>query len=69
MNRDWAEFQRRLADYLAAMQDEDLLVLESGFEELDESQGLMPCIQFVVWTGTRCAARCRRTITCTPTAH
>ncbi len=39
VNRDWAEFQRRLADYLAAMQDEDLLVLESGFEELDESQG------------------------------
>lgn len=51
VNRDWAEFQRRLADYLAAMQDEDLLVLESGFEELDESQGLMPCIQFVVWDG------------------
>ncbi|MBC2639033.1 MULTISPECIES: T3SS (YopN, CesT) and YbjN peptide-binding chaperone 1 [unclassified Rhodococcus (in: high G+C Gram-positive bacteria)] len=51
VNRDWAEFQRRLADYLAAMRDEDLLVLESGFEELDESQGLMPCIQFVVWDG------------------
>ncbi|MFC9552678.1 hypothetical protein ACFTWF_17705 [Rhodococcus sp. NPDC056960] len=51
VNRDWAEFQRRLADYLAAMQNEDLLVLESGFEELDESRGLMPCIQFVVWDG------------------
>jgi hypothetical protein len=51
VNRDWAEFQRRLADYLAAMHDEDLLVLESGFEELDESRGLMPCIQFVVWDG------------------
>ncbi|WP_072688255.1 T3SS (YopN, CesT) and YbjN peptide-binding chaperone 1 [Rhodococcus marinonascens] len=51
VNHDWAQFQRRLADYLAAMQDEDLLVLESGFEELDESEGLSPCVQFLVWDG------------------
>lgn len=49
VNRDWAEFQRRLADHLAEMRNEDLLVLESGFEELDESEGLAPCIQFAVW--------------------
>ncbi|MEV0948197.1 hypothetical protein [Rhodococcus sp. NPDC049939] len=51
VNRDWADFQRRLADYLAAMKDEDLLVLESGLEELDESEGRRPCIQFLVWDG------------------
>ncbi|AOW94862.1 hypothetical protein BFN03_11740 [Rhodococcus sp. WMMA185] len=51
VNRDWADFQRRLADYLATMQNEDLLVLESGLEELDESEGLKPCVQFLVWDG------------------
>lgn len=49
VNDAWAEFARRLADYIAAMSEQDLLVLEPGFDDLDESEGSLPCVQFLVW--------------------
>lgn len=48
VNQAWADFQRRLADHLASMQRGDLLILESGFEEIDPERP-MPYIQYLVW--------------------
>lgn len=50
VNHAWAEFQSRLADHIAIMQQDDLLILESGFDELDAERS-MPYIQYLVWDG------------------
>ena len=51
VQRAWIAFRDQLADRIAAMSDDDLLVVESGFEDAD----LSPCAQFLGWGGVvRC---------------
>ncbi|SDI61637.1 hypothetical protein SAMN05444695_10974 [Rhodococcus triatomae] len=47
----WASFQRRLADHVAAMLDNDVLLLETGFDTEPQAPGVLPCVQFLVWDG------------------
>lgn len=50
VNHAWADFQRRLADHIAVMQQDDLLILEAGFGDVD-AQRSMPYVQYLVWEG------------------
>lgn len=47
VNRAWSEHQQRLADVIAAMQEDDLLALELGEEATVD--GFVPCVQFLAW--------------------
>ncbi|WP_420881538.1 T3SS (YopN, CesT) and YbjN peptide-binding chaperone 1 [Rhodococcus sp. (in: high G+C Gram-positive bacteria)] len=47
IDRSWNGFQRRLADHLAAMRNDDVLVLEWAEESTVE--GFAPWVQFLVW--------------------
>lgn len=47
IDRSWNRFQRRLADHLAAMRNDDVLVLEWAEESTVE--GFAPWVQFLVW--------------------
>ncbi|MCA1008235.1 hypothetical protein LCL87_21210 [Rhodococcus hoagii] len=47
IDRSWNLFQRRLADHLAAMRNDDVLVLEWAEESTVE--GFAPWVQFLVW--------------------
>lgn len=47
IDRSWNRFQRRLADHLAAMRNDDVLVLEWAEESTVE--GFAPWVQFLAW--------------------
>ncbi|QBJ97878.1 hypothetical protein ERC79_19470 [Rhodococcus sp. ABRD24] len=49
VERSWSRFQTALADHIAVMQDDDLLVLE--WSEETTVDGFVPCVQFLVWDG------------------
>ena len=51
--RAWSRFQARLADHVADMQDDDVLVVavESAFED-DDEDGSAPYVQFCAWGET-----------------
>jgi hypothetical protein len=50
--RAWSTFQVRLAEYLAQMQDDHVLIIEaqSGLAD-DETAGAAPYVQFTAWGG------------------
>ncbi|NLE82101.1 MAG: hypothetical protein GX610_21490 [Rhodococcus sp.] len=50
VNHAWADFQLRLADHIAMMQQDDLLILEAGFGAVD-AQRSMPYVQYLVSEG------------------
>ncbi|KAA0022467.1 T3SS (YopN, CesT) and YbjN peptide-binding chaperone 1 [Antrihabitans cavernicola] len=45
----WADFQRVLGDYVGAMQDDDVLVLESRHESTNDIADVGGCVQFFAW--------------------
>ncbi|PTR22896.1 hypothetical protein C8K36_11079 [Rhodococcus sp. OK519] len=47
IDQSWNRFQRRLADHLSAMRNDDVLILEWAEESTVE--GFAPWIQFLVW--------------------
>ncbi|MBJ8348058.1 hypothetical protein [Antrihabitans sp. YC2-6] len=46
----WAAFRNRIADAVADMTDDQLLVVESRFDDTNET-GIPPCVQFLGWGG------------------
>lgn len=49
VKRAWAAFQTRLADHIAGMSDDDILIVELGGG--DHSDGAAPYVQFKAWGG------------------
>jgi len=49
VKRAWAAFQTRLADHLADMSDDDILIVELG--GADHADGVAPYVQFKAWGG------------------
>ncbi len=47
VDRAWSDFQVRLADAIASMQEDELLAIELGEESSVE--GFVPCVQFLGW--------------------
>src|SRR5512141_9172 len=46
--RAWSSFQSRLADHVAAMEDDDVLLVEAE-SSLDDAEGSAPYVQFAAW--------------------
>jgi hypothetical protein len=47
--RAWSQFQARLGDHLAAMQDDDILILEVDSTMSEDDDGAAPYVQFCAW--------------------
>ena len=45
----WSAFRGRLADHVAAMQDDDLILIEAESAVGDEDEGAAPYVQFCAW--------------------
>ena len=46
---DWSAFRGRLADHVAAMQDDDLVLIEAESTVGDEDEGAAPYVQLCAW--------------------
>ncbi len=51
--RAWSQFQARLADHVAAMTDDDVLIVEADAGGNDDDTGVAPYVQFVAWGDDR----------------
>ena len=47
--RAWSRFQAKLADHLAEMRDEDVMIVSAESSVDDEEEGAAPYVQFVAW--------------------
>src|SRR3954469_13974739 len=50
--RAWSRFQARLADHVAEMDDDEVLVISADSAVDPEAEGAAPYVQFCAWGGT-----------------
>jgi hypothetical protein len=50
--RAWSRFQVKLADHLAEMRDDDMLIVSADSAVDDKEEGAAPYVQFVAWGET-----------------